>query len=290
MHDGPYFFVVNPAAGGGRSGRIWPKLLERLEQLSVDFKWEITRFPGEATDIAQRIPDDHVIVSVGGDGLLNEVVTGIPLGRTLGMIPTGRSNDIARTAGISLSPFQALTELLEGEIRPIDLPSVNGRPFLGVVSVTPQSGGVPTPRRIRVVLDGGQSEGDALFLAVGNCRYYSGGTKICPTAHFDDGLLDVVVAGGLSRLQSIITLLPAMRRRYWHARKFHRAKTHTLFVDGPQDMIIRADGELAGHLPATFTVLHRALKVVLPKGRWSPSKVVSLRQRLEHPEKTEVQR
>lgn len=298
-----YHFIVNPAAGNGRTTRIWPHLLNQLRRKKVDFNWTSTTSPGEATAIAAKVSEDHIAVCVGGDDTLGEIIDGLPPGRIVGIIPTGLRCDFVRTIGTSRSPMTALNQLLSGEMRWIDLPQVNGHSFLRVATIGPISYGHPfspegsgrrrylnpfslflslsreRPGRLSIDLDGHHSEGDALLLAVGNCKHIGGGFKICPKARFDDGLLDVVIAGRLSKLQ----LMAAVTRLRWGqhilSRHIHHAKGHRLVVEGPEGNTIIADGEVVGTLPATFTIKQRAFQVVVPHGTWLPGKVVSIRQR-----------
>ena len=228
---GPFHFIINPVAGGGRAKRIWPEIQERLKAQGIDHEWSVTRGPGDAARIAAGLPDGVTAVAVGGDGTLSEMIGGLGPGRIIGLIPAGRGNDFARTARISAFPLTALKQLLTGEVRPFDLPYVNGRPFLNVAGIgfdahvaqkaegTRGRGALPylsavlqtlsryRPHRLVVEVDGQASEGKVFLLAVGNCRYFAGGMKICPSAYFDDGLLDICIAGNLRRAEVLLALV-----------------------------------------------------------------------------------
>ncbi len=132
--NGAFHFIINPVAGGGRPLRIWP-LFKSTSTRSASLRSQ--RDPGAARRrrIVAAIPEGVVAVAVGGDGTLNEMVRASPPAVPSGLIPAGRGNDFARTAGISPSPLIALQQLLKGESRPVDLPFVNGRPFLNVAGI-----------------------------------------------------------------------------------------------------------------------------------------------------------
>lgn len=301
---GAFHFIVNPAAGGGRAARVWPGIQERLSAARVDFEWSTTRGPGEAQEIAARIAEGVTAVVVGGDGTLSELLAGLPAGRAVGLIPAGRGNDFARSARISLDPLVALRQLLQGKAFPFDLPLVNGRPFVNVAGVgfdalvarkaetARGAGTLPylsaalrslaryRPRHLVIDVDGRQSEGKVFLLAVGNGRYYAGGMKICPAADFDDGLLDLCLAGDLGHAEALLALARVFRGTHIRQRKFHYIKAHTIRVDGPDDVLVHADGQVIGSLPATFTLRQRALKVIVPPGAWTPSKVTSIHHRV----------
>lgn len=296
---GPFFFIVNPAAGGSKTARLWPQLKEGLDHAKIEYQFRMTSGPQEAVELAAFTPMEWTTVVVGGDGTLSEVISGLAPGRVIGLIPTGRANDFARSAGISSSPKHALKQLLSGEAHFLDVPFVNKQPFLNVAGIgfnaevaskaisTRGRGSLPyvtafrTLARYRspelsVELDGRSSTGRVFLLAVGNCRYFAGGMKICPGAHFDDGLLDVCIAGDLGKLEALLALGRIFRGTHVHQRKFDYAKAHTVKVDGPADVIVQADGQIVGRLPVTFTLKRRALRVILPKGTWNPSKVTSI--------------
>lgn len=299
---GAFHFIINPAAGGGRSLRIWPLIQEQLEKRGVRYDWTVTQGPQEAGRIVAALPDGVTAVALGGDGTLSEMLVGLAPGRTIGLIPAGRGNDFARTAGISSFPLTAVKQLLEGEARPVDLPFVNGRPFLNVAGIGFDAhvaqraygargrGALPylsaamhtlrryRPPRLVVEVDGRTSEGNVFLLAVGNCRYFAGGMKICPTAYFDDGLLDLCIAGDLGKVEVLLALARVFRGAHIKQRNVHYLKAHSIRVDGPDDVLIQADGEVLGGLPAAFTLKQRALKVIVPPGAWTPSKVTSIRR------------
>lgn len=234
---------------------------------------------------------------------MGQVLAGLPPGRTVGMIPTGRTNDFARSVGYSLSPMNALRQLLEGEPRPFDMPTVNGRPFLNVAGVgfdallarRAEAVGMRASWRylnsffrhlatyrsptLTVDLDGRTGAGRVFHLAVGNCRYYGGGLQVCPSAHFDDGLLDVCITEELSLGEVFLTLSRLARGSHIKHRKVHYTKAHAVKVDGPPDTWVHADGRVIGTLPATFSLRPRSLQLIVPKGTWNPGKVTFIHHR-----------
>ena len=94
------YFIVNITARTGKSRAIWMEMKEILENRSIEYKAFQTKYAGHATDLARKIsslPEDRIyLITVGGDGTLNEVIDGISdlSGITLGYIPhcTGYSS------------------------------------------------------------------------------------------------------------------------------------------------------------------------------------------------------
>ncbi|HET7875645.1 MAG TPA: diacylglycerol kinase family protein, partial [Methylomirabilota bacterium] len=117
----PALVIVNPAAGGGRTARLWPRLRDTLHDLHFRFEHAETRVPGEATRLAADAARRGVplIVAVGGDGTLNEVINGATSedGRpraAVGALLTGRGRDACRNLGLPRSPLVAARRLIEG--------------------------------------------------------------------------------------------------------------------------------------------------------------------------------
>lgn len=132
MDDRP-FVIVNPHSANRRTGREWPEIARALKEVLGGIRYAHTREPGDATRIAREaLASGHrTIVSVGGDGTLNEVVNGffrVESGRAaavnpdavLGMIPRGTGGDFRKTLGIPPDLEGAAAVLRDGRDRRID--------------------------------------------------------------------------------------------------------------------------------------------------------------------------
>jgi diacylglycerol kinase (ATP) len=117
------------------------------------------------------------------------------------------------------------------------------------------------PRHYRLALDGDAVEVDAVLVAVGNTACYGGGMRMCPAAIADDGVLDVVVAGPISRT----TLLRLQPRVYKGTHVAHpmvtayRARRIEIAAEG---ITAYVDGERACPLPVTVTAEPAALTLL----------------------------
>ena len=97
-----YYFIVNPDAGSGQSGKTWKKLERQLNHLRIEYQAFLTEKQGDAMAESARLTEGcrepRIIITVGGDGTMNEVLDGLvfcgPV--TLGYIPTGLGNEIGR--------------------------------------------------------------------------------------------------------------------------------------------------------------------------------------------------
>src|SRR5215211_8819457 len=113
--------ICNPASSGG--SREPEELHRELE--GYDLEWITTGSPGDATEAAREWRDGLLIV-VGGDGTISEVVNGLgrarfPEGVTLAILPAGTGNDLAVTLAIPEDPAEAVAVLRQDRVRTLDV-------------------------------------------------------------------------------------------------------------------------------------------------------------------------
>lgn len=232
-----------------------------------------------------------VVVVGGGDGTINAAVPAL-VGRDLplGVLPMGTANDLARSLAVPLAPADACRVIATGAARAIDLGMVNGHYFLNAAGVG--LSGAVTRRLDRArkrrwgVLSYAQAALDAwresdvfgarmrvngeelyirsLQVMVGNGRHYGGGMTVAEDATIDDGLLHVYSIEPVPFLQ-LVGMAPRFRRGSQarsDAVMLVRTQELELVTDRP--VPVNADGELVGSTPARFSVVPRALRVVVP--------------------------
>lgn len=286
--------IVNPIAGGGRGIRLWERARPVLRQAGWTLSETHSERPGHARDLAAQCDTDAVL-AVGGDGTAHEVANGILAsgrGCALGVIPTGTGNDFARAMAIPRNPVAAAGVLLNAARRSVDVGEVNGRYFLTIagagfdaevaklVNAWPKVlGGVAMyilgiltmlvtyrPVDVTITLDG-RGEQERLFLiAVGNTGWNAGGMWMVPPARPDDGILHTVIAGPLTRLDTLLVLPRVFSGGHLAHPKVRQAQAREIHVDGSVPLAVQADGEPLGTLPATFRVHPGALTVLAPPG------------------------
>ncbi len=114
------FVIANPHAGKGRGSLIIPTILRSLNKYSSDFSIAYTTGKNHAIQLASSLDDSFcVVIVIGGDGVLNEVINGLPNGSTLPilLLPIGSGNDFARSIGlINRSPIHILENYFSGKM------------------------------------------------------------------------------------------------------------------------------------------------------------------------------
>jgi YegS/Rv2252/BmrU family lipid kinase len=112
------YFIINPNARNGYCLKIWKKIADQLEVEKISYLAFFTEFPGHgkilANQIAEKSHEQVLIVAVGGDGTMHEVMNGVVKYKniTLGFIPGGSGNDFSRGFQIPREPVEALKVIL----------------------------------------------------------------------------------------------------------------------------------------------------------------------------------
>jgi diacylglycerol kinase (ATP) len=291
--------ICNPASSGGGYD---PEVLHR-ELEGYELEWITTESFGDATEAAREWRDGLLIV-VGGDGTVSEVVNGLgraefPGGVTLGILPAGTGNDLAATLAIPEDPAEAVAVLRHNRVRTLDVVRVRSEGsgeqfFINVATggmgaeVTGAADGEMKNRwgklsylraslevareyeakEVTLTLDGTERKLRAVNLAIGNCRYAGSGWLAAPRANPEDGLLDLVVIEDVG-VQEVLKLAPTVLAASDYLDKegvfFARAKEVRVETT-PGSLEFTVDGEVIGDEPAVFAVIPRALKVIVGPG------------------------
>lgn len=292
----PAVFIVNPFAGGGGGRRFADLLAAELAPLERELgpiELLRTEGPRHAEELARRAVafGASLIVAVGGDGTVHEVVNGMAGSQaSLGLIPFGTGNDFAKALGIPRSFRKALEVLAKGWTRPIDLGRVNDRYFAGVASagfdaeVAALAKEGPRflkaysayalaawkawkrfrPKWFHVEAEDQTFTFHGWLVACANIPTYGGGFLIAPEAQVDDGLLDFCLVGEASRLEFLAQSWKAFYGRHVKHPKVISFRAPEATLSGEPSLILQADGEVLGTLPARLRAIPQALRVVVP--------------------------
>ena len=296
--------IVNPIAGAGKTAKKWPQIAGQLKSLGVDYEHDLTEGPGHAKELAKSAANKgcELIVSVGGDGTINEVVNGLydtgSIGDvTLGIVSTGTGADYIRTIGVPRSCMEACRRLMSPTRLTVDLGVVeytrNGQMekrlfvnFAGlgfdaeIVRATTQEfkalgdtasylmGLVTTlvvykNKEISLTLDGEVGERRICTILMSNGKYGGGGMLTAPDADLGDGFFDVVIIGDLTKPDLLRSLPRVYKGTHLTHPKVSVNRARDVEIRAAQPMAVQADGELLGEAPARFSVLPGALTIVV---------------------------
>jgi diacylglycerol kinase (ATP) len=295
--------ATNPRSGAGRGRSVGAAALAGLAAEGVaaeDVTAGSAAATVQALADAVRAGVDAVVVC-GGDGMVNLAVNAVadtPV--ALGIVPAGTGNDIARVLGLPSRPDDAVravaAALAGGGRRRVDAVRCTGahgsRWFAGVLAagfdalVNERANGwsdrwghprgraryvLAVARELPVLrerpyvidLDGRRVETNAMIVAVANGHAYGGGMRISPGADPADGLLDVVVAGPISRVEFVRVFPKVFSGRHVGHRHVSVHRARRVSVDAP-GIVGYADGERFGPLPLACEAVPGALTLLTP--------------------------
>lgn len=246
----------------------------RKEGFSLDVR--ITHSADDAAHFAEQAGKDGIerVIAGGGDGTIHQVVNGlmkVPTKQrpTLGILPLGTANDLARSLGLPMSSYRALIAALTLTARPIDIPSMDNRYFINmatggfgaeITSTTPKSlkrllgGGAysligalrawqyrPYPGRLE--WENGEHDGELFVLAMGNGISAGGGLRLTPDAKLDDGLLDVLAVRDVASLRDMWGMRRELQSRPQKGTYVETFRSAWLSFKSDETMPLTLDGE-----------------------------------------------
>ena len=298
----PVCLIVNPAAGGGKSGRLAPELERALRGHGLTVRRVQTRDLPHARELAvEAARGGETVVALSGDGMIGAIADAlrdVP-GAVLGILPGGRGNDLARVLGIPEDPQAACATIADGAPRPVDMGEVDGRAFVGIASAgfdsdanrianeaPPWLGALVyaygalralaswRPARFEIELDppGERHTFTGYSVGAANSKAYGGGMYAAPGALLDDGLLEVVAMAHVSRRRFLSSVLPRVFKGTHvelDAVRVFRAAEVAISADRPFTMY--ADGDPIGELPVRVRAVSGAVNVIVPLDGAAPS-------------------
>ena len=298
-------FLVNPASANGSTGRRWPELARRAAAAGLEGATLFSERQGHLAELAREAALDgaELLVVVGGDGSVNEVVNGLAgLGRqpAVAVVPRGTGWDFSRTFGIPRKIDDAVQIALQGDVRTIDLGRASYRAwdgsdatawFANVASAgmsgaiakranetTKALGGKASylwatfavfsgweATEIEVAVDGERRAGPMFDVVIANGRFFGGGLEICPEAEPDDGLFDVLTIGDVTKRDLVQTMPKMYRGTHLPHPKAELLRGSSVTVTSETPLPIELDGEQPGTTPVTFEVTAGALRLRVPR-------------------------
>lgn len=292
--------VCNTKAGNGGVGRCLPEVERLLTERELEYEVVRTEGRGHATLLTREAleRDRRLIVAVGGDGTIHEVINGLiadnkavnPETR-LGVVGAGTGCDFIKTFGIPSSPSHAVVHLDGHESFPIDIGKItfseNGqevvRYFANVAEaglgarVVERAARLPRflgptvyffafwmtvarhrPAQVEVDLMTRTYKGPMNNMVIANGQFFGGGMKIAPKAAPTDGVLDFQIEHA-SKREAIAVMPKVYKGQHVPHPDILEAKRVQASIESDPPLLIEADGEVLGFTPARFELLRDAI-------------------------------
>lgn len=287
-------FIVNPASGSSRSrSKDVAQLIDQYLDKTV-FIPEITfsSAPGQSFILSREAADQgiDIVVAVGGDGSVNEVAKGLTgYNVTLGIIPIGSGNGLARHLNIPMDISKAIEILNFGKTMLIDTVSINDNQFISIAGVgfdalvadkfaQSETRGFLTyfriatraypfykPKKYELDIDGKIIKRRALFISFANSDQFGYNTTIAPNADITDGLIDVCIVQKIPMFKAPLIAHLLLAKKIDQSSYVEIIKARQVFLRRRKNEVINIDGEpvlLSRNL--SLKVNHLALRVAIP--------------------------
>lgn len=283
-------FVVNPNAGKKISG----KLIETIrKEFPSDIHNDITIWKDRNyfQEIVQSLKTGNYTdaVAVGGDGTVNQVAkTVLNTGITLGIVPAGSGNGLARSLGISMKTEEAIKQIAKGNSTLIDSGAVNGIPFfctsgvgfdahIGKLFATSTKRGLKSYIKItlkefssykakdyKICIDGKELDREAFLITIANAGQYGNNFYIAPHAKLNDNLFHIVVLKPFNLLGGTATVLKVLQRKADRAKLLETFTGKEIVIKRSESGSIHFDGEpqTEGEM-LSYKLYPKSLKVII---------------------------
>lgn len=287
--------IYNPTSGRELFRKHLPEVLEKMEKAGYETSCHATTGEGDATVAASIAVNRNydLIVAVGGDGTLNEVVAGVSQFEKrpkIGLIPMGTTNDFARAVHIPRDINKAVDIIIQGKSIPVDVGMMNERYFINIAGggrLTELTYEVPSKLKtvlgqlayylkgiemlpsirasnVRIEYDGQVFDDKAMLFLIGLTNSVGGFEKLAPDASINDGKFTLLILKELNMAEFIRVASLALRGEHLSDPHVIYAKASKISVSSNERVLLNLDGEYGGLLPATFVNHARHIEVMVP--------------------------
>ncbi len=289
--------ILNPSSGKNRAKEYEGQIVQILKQEYDQVQVEYTKGAGDGTKLAGMACDENydLVVSMGGDGTVNEVINGLALKESrppYGIIPLGTVNDLSKALNISQDPEEAMKMMLTGTMKAIDIGKVNDHYFGNVAAVgrVPEAihevSGEEKSRlgplayyikgvqrileketfSVRLSFDEVEWEGEIAAIIMGLTKSLGVFKKVFPKAEVDDGLLHVMILRDFSLIETLKMTPNLLTENLEDSENIIYMTVKKIRVEamGEKEYTSDIDGDEGPDLPLDVEVLPKFLRVLVP--------------------------
>ncbi|NLX92469.1 MAG: diacylglycerol kinase family lipid kinase [Clostridiales bacterium] len=287
--------IINPSAGKEKAASYEGVIKEELKDKYANLSVKYTQGAGDATKFAREACQDNfdLVVSLGGDGTVNETVNGLASFETppmLGIIPLGTVNMLARVLNIPIKPEKAIKLLKNDYYKEIDVGLANGKYFTNVLSVGQAAKAIydvdiedktklgflayvnavgkeilkDDVFSVRLETDEETWEGEVSVIIIGLLDSLAGLKTILSNGDISDGIMHVIAIKSI-HVSDLISMTPSLVfGGIIESENIVYFKTKSLKLDTLDNSQYESniDGDEGPKLPLEIKVLPKRLKVV----------------------------
>lgn len=291
-------FIYNPESGKNNVNQNKNKISSLLNKYNYSVIWKPTQYKAHAIEIMNTLPNVDLVISCGGDGTLNEIISGnIKRKKRLliGHLPTGTTNDVGSMYGYTGRILYDLECLLNGEIKTIDICMINSQPFIYVACIGPLVDiAYNTPRNlkrklgklgyilkgiselkndikkynIKYTINNKTYETNCSFIFISNANSIAGFKNIYKDIKLNDNKFEVAIIEYMKKPKLMTTMSYLLFKDIHKIKKIHCYKTDELdieFNDTFKDNWCIDGEEYKQNKKRFHIVIDRNTKMLLPK-------------------------
>jgi diacylglycerol kinase (ATP) len=260
-------FIINPNSGNKKAKEGIPQLIDKyLEKTLFNSKIIKTEYAGHATKLTEEAVKNQVpyIVAIGGDGTVNEIAKVLTnTSSTLGIIPMGSGNGLAREMDISMKVEQAIAQLNSLRIRQIDSCFINEIPFFctaGIgfeahcADVFSRMGGRGFRNYVKVGLKEywnykplsivfGGADYQVFSMTFANSRQFGNDALVAPKASITDGFVDCTIVNPHPFLSAPLLIGQLFSGTLPDSRYVESFRGKKFSLESEKNFLIHFDGE-----------------------------------------------
>ncbi|MDP3557486.1 MAG: YegS/Rv2252/BmrU family lipid kinase [Bacteroidota bacterium] len=283
-------FIINPKAGKKLGPTLLP-LIEKKIKAKINYDVSIWENVDDFNNITQKLFSENYThaIAVGGDGTVNMVAkTILSKDITLGIIPAGSGNGLARSLGLPMNTERALDEIIENKTEIIDSGQVNGNSFfctsgvgfdahIGHLFATSKKRGLKSYVKIiwneffsyktktyTLKYNNQEVVREAFLITVANAGQYGNDFYIAPGAKMNDGLFHVVILKPFKLYEVVSLLIKILRRKADKSKLIETFTCNELIIERSEKDFIHFDGEpLMSEKSVVFKCKPNSMKVVV---------------------------
>src|SRR5690554_2396462 len=284
--------IINPVSGTESKKNSPEEVAAAFDQTKFDVIIRITGYPDHATEIAREAVKNrfNYVLTAGGDGTVNEVAKVlVNTDTTLGIIPFGSGNGLARELNIPMDSEKAIDIILKGHTRTIDYGVANDHIFfctcgfgfdafvsdrfaeekkrgpLGYVRNVLESVVDFKAEEYELTYDDGSLTEKAFILTCANASQYGNEAYIAPGASMDDGKMNVSILKPLNALEMPQTTIQLFTKNIDKNSKMTTLLTRNLLIKRSKAGVMHIDGEpIQTGSEINVKIVHKGLKVFVP--------------------------
>ena len=266
-------FIINPISGLISKDTIPSLIKQELDLNRFEPEIIFTKYAGHASKLAIEYISKNYdsIIAVGGDGTVNEVALVVKQTQsTLGIVPIGSGNGLARHLGISLNVKRAIQDLNSAQVSKIDYCLLNNKPFFCTAGVgfdafvSQEFGKVKKrgpitylekvvksyfsyePQTYNLEYEGKNIQTEAFLITAANASQWGNDAYIAPKASIKDGLIDITILKSFPIFESPVVTFDMFTKNFNANRHVETIKTKEIIITHEKEIPFHLDGEPLG--------------------------------------------